>query len=551
MYLKLFQPDLYDSRASSASWFRDIQIWLSRKNNRLSCARVWITCMVIPVVMTGFIPSTVSATGLPPWLQASRVSDAIVSVRSYKNDRLLAEGAGMVINNEGYVLTSAAVLDAGSRFTVIASGNVELAADVELNEKDSGLGVLRAEGLSSTGLPLSTERPASGVRIFAVPPEIANDENRVIAGAVSDAEVRTTSGGEIGVLRHNAIITARWYGSPAIDECGRVIGLNIPNPQAISLFRAPRNIEPKDVVFAVRAGDIASVLVSLGIEFVQEEEACVSAQTRAQQRAHEAQQAQERVRQAEEEVRIAGEQVQQAQSHTESAQEQARFSREARQQAQREAERARQEALQADQRARQAESEAERAETQLDEAHKRLEEARKSSEKLKKLAIWGGAIGILLLISLLASWISMVRRRKHEISLAQARAERAEQEAGEAKRRVDEITKTAPFDCVLTGIDDAGSPLALSIRREALGDPAGVVIGRSPAGSVHVVANPSVSREHARICVEQGIPYVEDLNSTNGSTLNGHVLLSGERSRISDGDELKLGSVSFRIHLKS
>ena len=87
-----------------------------------------------------------------------------------------------VINNEGYVLTSAAVLDAGPRFTVIASGSVELAADVELNEKDSGLGVLRAEGLSSTGLPLSTERPASGVRIFAVSPEIANDENRVIAG---------------------------------------------------------------------------------------------------------------------------------------------------------------------------------------------------------------------------------------------------------------------------------------------------------------------------------------------------------------------------------
>ena len=241
------------------------------------------------------------------------------------------------------------------------------------------------------------------------------------------------------------------------------------------------------MVFAVRAGDIASVLVSLGIEFVQEEEACVSAQTRAQQRAHEAQQAQERVRQAEEEVRIAGEQVQQAleqaqqsQSHTESAQEQARFSREARQQAQREAERARQEALQADERARQAESESERAETQLDEAHKRLEEARRSSEKLKNLAIWGGAIGILLLISLLASWFFMVRRRKHEISLAQARAERAEQEAGKAKRRVDEISRTAPFDCVLTGIDDAGSPLALSIRREALGDPAGVVIGRSP-----------------------------------------------------------------------
>ena len=76
------------------------------------------------------------------------------------------------------------------------------------------------------------------------------------------------------------------------------------------------------------------------------------------------------------------------------------------------------------------------------------------------------------------------------------------------------------------------------------------MIGRNPAGSGHVVADPSVSREHARIYVEDGMAYVEDLNSTNGTSINNHLLSPGIRSQIEHGDRLILGSISFRIYFK-
>ena len=135
--------------------------------------------------------------------------------------------------------------------------------------------------------------------------------------------------------------------------------------------------------------------------------------------------------------------------------------------------------------------------------------------------------------------------------LAEARAAGAEQEAAAAQRRVEEMPGPAPFDCVLTGADSAGTPHALNLRRGALGDPAGVIVGRNPAGSSHVVTDPSVSREHARLYVENGVLYVEDLGSTNGTALNGRALVPGERERAGEGDELTLGSVAFQIDLKA
>ena len=117
-------------------------------------------------------------------------------------------------------------------------------------------------------------------------------------------------------------------------------------------------------------------------------------------------------------------------------------------------------------------------------------------------------------------------------------------------QRVDKILNPAPFDCVLTGEDKSGSPLALSLRRKILGGSTGSVIDRNPAGSGYVVADPSVSREHARIHVEDETADVEDLNSTNGTSLNDQLLSMGIRSQITDGDELTFGTASLQIKFK-
>jgi len=71
-----------------------------------------------------------------------------------------------------------------------------------------------------------------------------------------------------------------------------------------------------------------------------------------------------------------------------------------------------------------------------------------------------------------------------------------------------------------------------------------VVIGRGGTADF-VVPNPSVSRRHAMLTREGSDWFVEDLGSGNGTFLNERIL--GQRSLLSNGDQLRLGSVVLQF----
>lgn len=50
-----------------------------------------------------------------------------------------------------------------------------------------------------------------------------------------------------------------------------------------------------------------------------------------------------------------------------------------------------------------------------------------------------------------------------------------------------------------------------------------------------------VSRDHALITYTEGALFIEDLNSTNGTRINGFQLTPGQSYRLRDGDELEFG----------
>jgi DNA-binding NtrC family response regulator len=66
-----------------------------------------------------------------------------------------------------------------------------------------------------------------------------------------------------------------------------------------------------------------------------------------------------------------------------------------------------------------------------------------------------------------------------------------------------------------------------------------VVIGREAPSEI-VVADASVSRQHARFVRNQGEVWVEDLDSRNGTRLRGKAI---ERERLNSGDEVLIGKV--------
>ena len=92
-----------------------------------------------------------------------------------------------------------------------------------------------------------------------------------------------------------------------------------------------------------------------------------------------------------------------------------------------------------------------------------------------------------------------------------------------------------------TDITDPGPVLVLRVgsRRIVLG-PGITTVGRDHEGDVFL-NDPSVSRVHARILVENGAATVEDLNSKNGTCVQNEAI-TGPKV-LTDGDEIEFGSV--------
>ena len=71
------------------------------------------------------------------------------------------------------------------------------------------------------------------------------------------------------------------------------------------------------------------------------------------------------------------------------------------------------------------------------------------------------------------------------------------------------------------------------------------VIGRGRAADI-VLAEPTISREHAAIGFDSVGWYVKDLGSTNGSFANGSRI---ERHQLKQGDEIVLGRLVVEVTL--
>lgn len=77
----------------------------------------------------------------------------------------------------------------------------------------------------------------------------------------------------------------------------------------------------------------------------------------------------------------------------------------------------------------------------------------------------------------------------------------------------------------------------------AEGEP--VVIGRS-SGAAVAVSDPEVSRRHARLDLAGGVLYLADLNSRNGTFLNGKAL-AGDGIELRVGDDVDVGNTRITI----
>ncbi|MDG2071593.1 MAG: FHA domain-containing protein [Pseudomonadales bacterium] len=102
---------------------------------------------------------------------------------------------------------------------------------------------------------------------------------------------------------------------------------------------------------------------------------------------------------------------------------------------------------------------------------------------------------------------------------------------------------------VLDGRDEDGIRYLLRISGDQLNRNDGVVIGRNPKDSPYIINHSDVSRKHARIKLMKDRVFIEDLGSTNGTSVNGQAIEDKGLVTVNHGDQIIIGSVVMKLRV--
>ena len=73
------------------------------------------------------------------------------------------------------------------------------------------------------------------------------------------------------------------------------------------------------------------------------------------------------------------------------------------------------------------------------------------------------------------------------------------------------------------------------------------MIGRDVEQCQAVLSHPTVSRRHARLLVAANTLQIEDLGSTNGTAVDGSVVIAGILRPLQVGARLKIGDIELSV----
>ncbi|MCY3759981.1 MAG: FHA domain-containing protein [Gemmatimonadetes bacterium] len=490
------------------------------------------------------------------------VSESIVRVRAYENNQVAVEGAGFVVNEMGHVLTNAHLVEKAERVTVLSlKTDAETIPEQVFADRKKNLALLQTQNSNPTPLRLDEKEADAGRTVGALRFGVMGDVS-LSQGTISTWETifEKKAGRPVGrLLQHNALISAKAFGMPLFNECGDVVAINMPNPRGEPWpFRTAK---PKGAVFALSSKDMVAALDDREIAHQAVNTECLSALERAERdklavadslklaRA-EADSAIKAATEAGEKEKFARQEAERVKARADAAQRAATRSIQAA--------RARAESLKrGTTRAVTAEKAApdslltSKVHTDSLETGKAFpdsatdEVAGSSEQPAREIPLslkWGIPIGGGLVLLTLLGWLLASHRRNEQLRSAESRLSAAHQAAAAAP-------KPAPFRCLLEGRDSSGREFALTISALALGDPAGVTLGRSPTNADFVVDHEEVSREHVRLRCTGPTLYAEDLNALNGTRVNGRLLNPEERAALQNGDQLETGPIVFSVRL--
>lgn len=96
--------------------------------------------------------------------------------------------------------------------------------------------------------------------------------------------------------------------------------------------------------------------------------------------------------------------------------------------------------------------------------------------------------------------------------------------------------------------NDAPRPLTLVFKKRAFSISRKITIGRDASNDIVLADDPLVSRRHAAFERESdGVYYIYDANSRNGTYVNGQPLPMGTKASLHEGDVITVGKTNITV----
>ena len=479
-------------------------------------------------------------------------------------DEIRRTASGFVVQ-ANYVVTAAHVVEDEDRISVVVpSEGAQLVARIGTVERYADLALLVVAGLELEPLVLAKDGFDVGRRVVSTgfwstgePESIpgVSDTRGAVGGHRTLPATRDDA--DVALLHHNAMIPAAGYGGPLLNDCGEVVGVNRGSPET------PRRVlrrgqAPEGVVYAAGVTAIVALLQPAGVTFTRAESSCLDSVAAARA---EAERAAAEARQAEEDAALLADEKEAEITAKEAELDQAREERDAANAAVADLERRHEEAE------RTGAEGAESLRAELEEARRHQDAARQRADGLEGEVqalerVAEGLEGqvekgrqnlvITIVIAVVAVLLLAVvggvfyRRRALELAYVRQQAVAGQQPAPGGRARLGEGGGVNSPGYLLTGTTGDGNAVSLEVSGSMIAS--GVVIGRSPRNAMLLIDDKTLSREHARLFEgHDGVLYIEDLGTTNGTRVNGQQLQPGQGEPLRGDDTLQLGEVVLRL----
>ena len=181
---------------------------------------------------------TVTDTGIADAVE--KVYDSVVTVETYRNEKLYATGTGFVYKNEdgkGYILTNNHVIESGDSIKVVFTNNKSVEASILGSDKYADIAVLKvaSENIITVASIGDNSTTRIGDTVFAVGAPIDSNTyswtvtRGILSGKDRMIEVSTTTNGSsdwiMKALQTDAAINSGNSGGPLSNANGEVIGI--------------------------------------------------------------------------------------------------------------------------------------------------------------------------------------------------------------------------------------------------------------------------------------------------------------------------------------